>query len=1090
MEVMNSEWQDRLAHWISTLKKDLYEPVGEIRWSACRTMDQLSLQEAENLPFEQADPGFTWGKTYEYCWFRSMIRIPEQVQGERIVLSLHPGGESSLFVNGKEFGTYRADWVSEPHQYLEDNTLTRAAEGGETFGLLMETYAGQYYPEGESGACATGPVLPGDYQDPLEEGRRRTLGTCTYGVWNEDGYQLYMDVMTLNHLLHAVDPASLRAAEVAEGLENFTLLVDFEQERAGRTAGYRRARAALAPLLAKNNGSTAPVFYAVGNAHIDLAWLWPMNETVRKTERTFAAQIRHMKEYPDYRFIQSQPAAYEMCRKYYPELFSEILAMIRKGQWIADGAMWVEPDTNMAGGEALIRQVLYGKKYFRDMFGRDSQVLWLPDTFGYSAVLPQILKNCGVKYLVTQKIFWSYNRGEEFPYHYFNWQGMDGTKIISFLPTSYTYETDPETLDGVWKDRRQTEHLKGFLIPYGYGDGGGGPTRDHIEYVLREQDLEGCVRVKSAGPQEFFEEMGKTGDPADTWCGELYFSAHRGTYTSQAMVKKNNRRCEFLLHALELWSVRADLCAEEDDGHSDEHCGRHSCGHGYPAAGIEALWKRLLVLQFHDILPGSGIARVYQDAEKEFHAISEAGMDLIRQAAEEIMSRSAEGKVPAGRTVNDSPDGITVFNALGFERETLVRLPDRYAEGAVATDGTEVPVMSASDGTYAQLRLPAMGTKCVLPAKGPESISPAAEPETAMNPEAGPFCCHAERTEQGYFLENDKVIVRLNERGEIASYRLKEAGSMEFAAGPMNRLRMFRDVPRKFDAWDIDSNYEMQETAGARNVTVEIGENGRLFCSLSVHGTIGNSAYSQIIRLIRGSCRVEIDMTIDWKELHRLLKASFPVNVYADEGINEIQFGYVKRPVHRSRAYDRERFEVCNHRYSALCDGSHGAAVLNDCKYGISMRENELAISLLTAGASPEMRADNRVHEFRYAFMAWTGTFEDSDIVRQGYDFNDEPLIFPGKADLPAFAVPDHANIILDTVKEAEDGSGDLILRLYESKNMACIAAVAFPGLFPKHVFLCDLQENKEEELKAIDDTVRISFRNFEIRTVRIQRHG
>ncbi len=441
MDVLSSEWRDRIAHWIRTLKQDFYSPLGEIGWEAFRTRDHLSSRELESCEFVPVNPGFTWGETWEYCWFRGRVTLPEAAQGKRIVLNLSPGGESTLFVNGRSFGTYRADWVSEPHHYLVDNALTAQGRAGDCYEVLMETYAGHYYPD--MGLCATGPVLPGAYQDPLPEGARRTLGQCTYGVWNEDAYQLYMDVDTLSKLLDVLDSASLRAAKVAEALEQFTLMVDFEQDAEKRTASYRAASQMLRLVLEAVNGSTQPVFYAVGNAHLDLAWLWPMAETHRKTARTFAAQLRLLEEYPDYKFIQSQPASYEMCRTHYPELFQRIREAVKAGRWIADGAMWVEPDTNMAGGEALIRQLLHGKRYYKEVFDVDSKLLWLPDSFGYTAALPQILKGCGVDYLVTQKIFWSYNQEERFPYHYFSWQGLDGSQVTSFLPTNYTYQTPP-----------------------------------------------------------------------------------------------------------------------------------------------------------------------------------------------------------------------------------------------------------------------------------------------------------------------------------------------------------------------------------------------------------------------------------------------------------------------------------------------------------------------------------------------------------------------------------------------------------------------------------------------------------------------
>ena len=573
-KLMKSEWRDRIGHWVRTLKDDFYQPLGEIQWEAFRTNEQLSLGEAKKEQFVSVKPGFTWGNTYEYCWMKGHIQLSEEAEGKRIVMNLKPDGEATLFVNDKAFGTYRASWVNEPHHYIVDNVLSRCAKGDEQFDIMMEVYAGHYYPEAPTGGCATGPVLPGSYTDKLEEGKRRTLGRCTYGIWNEDAYQLFMDVDTLGRLLEVLDKTSLRAAKIAKALEQFTLIVDFEQERDARIESYKKAREALKPVLEAENGSTMPVFYAVGNAHLDLAWLWPIAETGRKTARTFAAQLRLIEEYPEYKFIQSQPAEYEMCRKLYPELFERIKAAVKKGQWIAEGAMWVEPDTNMASGEALIRQLLYGKQYYKDVFDVDSEVLWLPDTFGYTGALPQILKGCKVNYLVTQKIFWSYNEGEQFPYHYFNWEGIDGSRIVSFLPTSYTYKTNPKQLEEVWKNRSQLQDLDAFLLPFGYGDGGGGPTRDDIEYAKREQNLEGAPRVELSDPKSFFKKMDEAGGPVNTYVGELYFNAHRGTYTSQAKVKQNNRRAEFALREMEMWGAFG-LCK----------------GNVYDSEKADALWK-------------------------------------------------------------------------------------------------------------------------------------------------------------------------------------------------------------------------------------------------------------------------------------------------------------------------------------------------------------------------------------------------------------------------------------------------------------------------------------------------------------------
>nr|AHF24654.1 putative alpha-mannosidase [uncultured bacterium Contig13] len=1032
MKYMHSEWRRRLDHWIGTLKKDLYLPLGEIPVAGFMTCDHLTPEEAARQTFTPMVPGQAWGRAWEYCWMRGSVTLPEEAAGRRVVMDLNTGGETTVFVNGKSFGTYRAEWVEEPHHYIEDNVLASRGEPGRTYELLLEAYAGHYYPQSSMGGCATGPVLPGSYADPMEGKPRAVLGNMTYGIWNEDAYQLYMDLQTLNLLMDQVDPESLRADRLASALEQATLIVDFEQPLAERIASYRAAREALKPALSAVNGTTAPLFYAVGNAHLDLAWLWPMAETRRKTSRTFAAQLRLIEEYPEYKYIQSQPAAYVMCREHYPELYERIRQAVKNGQWIAEGAMWVEPDTNMTGGESLVRQLIHGKRFFREEFGVDSVILWLPDTFGYSAALPQILQGCGVKYLVTQKIFWSYNEGDRFPYHYFTWQGADGSKVTSFLPTSYTYKTDPGEICETWKKRVQKRGLEAFLLPFGYGDGGGGPARDYVEFLRREENLEGMPRVITESPVKFFEDMEAAGGPQHTYVGELYFSAHRGVYTSQAVVKRGNRKAEIALREAEMWGALTE---------------------DYPLARMDAAWKRLLLNQFHDILPGSSIAKVYEDARRDHRwIISEAV--AVRDAALAGLARGG---------------GVTVFNSLSFDRAGLVKLPPEYADGAVSADGQAVPVQQTADGLLGRVSVPACGAVSLKPRKVKKQVSAFAGKENDQ-----------------FVLENEFVRAAVSNRGEVISFTDKKTGR-DFAAAPMNRLLMFKDVPRMFDAWDIDSNYILQPIALNEPVDVTISEENGLRAVLHVERSIQDSVFAQDIVLCAGSRRLDFVTRIDWRELHRLLKVEFPVDVQAAEGINEIQFGYMARPTHRSRLYDSDRFEVCNQRYSALCDQSHGAAVLNDCKYGISMNGNSLQLTLLRAAACPEMPADNGEHTFTYAFTAWEGSFLDSPVVREAYDLNVPLQAAPGHCPVFSAFRPDAANVFIDTVKPAEDGSGDIILRLYEAKraDTACRLALGIPA---KSVFLCDMLETTREELPIHQHAVSLRFRTFEVKTLRIKR--
>lgn len=1028
MPLMHSEYISRLAHWQRVLAEDFYQPLEALCFEGFCTMEYLTPEQAAKGPFAPVPEGLRWGKTWEYMWLRTQIALPAAAEGEAIVLSLDAGGEATLFVNGEPFGTRRAEWVETPHHSICDNVLTPCARAGERYELLLEVYAGHFFPD--AGGCVTGPVLPGTMTDPKEEGRRAVVGRSTFGVWNEDAYQLWLDVSTLTMLMHELPEDSLRAARIADGLEAYTRLVDFEQPAAARRADYRRARELLRPLMACRNGSTAPCMAAVGNAHLDLAWLWPMQETRRKTARTFAAQLRLLERYPQYRYIQSQPAAYEMCRAHYPSLYARICEAVREGRWIAEGAMYVEPDTNMPSGEALIRQLVFGKRFFRETFGVESRLLWLPDTFGYSAVLPQLLRGCGVDYLVTQKIFWSYNEGDAFPYHYFTWKGMDGSTVTSFLPTSYTYRTDPKELCGVWKSRVQKRDLEDFLIPFGYGDGGGGPCRDHVEFALRQRDLEGAPRVEMTSPVDFFERLDRKGGPKHTWDGELYFNAHRGTYTTQAAVKKNNRRSEHALHHLELWGALAMLR-----------------GMRYDMQEAERLWKALLLHQFHDILPGSSIARVYEEANEAHRALQrDAGQRT--QAARSALVEQAEG--------------VTLFNGLGFAREEIVSVPDAFACGAQTAEGEPVAVC----GGEARVMVPAMGAVSLVPAQ--------AQPAMAA--------VHARETGTGAVLENECVRVEITRQGQIVSYRLN---GREMTCGrPMNVLRMYRDVPRLFDAWDIDSNYREQESEVSVSESFEVVRAEGLSAGVRWTGRIGHSTLSQTITLRAGSPVLEFDTCVNWQELHRLLKAEFPVDVRAENALHEMQFGFVERPTHRSRSCDQQRFEVCNHRYTALCDNGHGCAVLNDCKYGVGVEENSIELTLLRAAAAPQMRSDQGEQRFRYGFTAWSGPFANSPVVQQAAAFNDPIVVQPGRlARFSAFRT-DCANVIVDTVKPADDASGDIIVRLYESKK-ADTAYHLLSDLPVCSLVPCTMLE--EDRGAPLAPDTQLHVRAFEVSTYRVK---
>ena len=1010
---MLPEWKDRVKHWIYTLTKELYEPLADIAFEGFCTYDMLDPADAEKGPFVPMPEGTAWGRNWEYGWFRADLVIPERAKGKMVVMDLQTGGEATVFVDGKAFGTRKADWVKEKHHYIADQILTRSAVPGENFHLLMETYAGHERPGSPVGACATGPVRvdEGDYQPLPDDAIRTRVGRSTIGIWHEEAYQLWKDVSTLRDLLTVLDDTSLRAAQVEEALEKFTLIVDFEQPREKRLQDYVRAREALRPVMEAHNGTSAPQFYAIGNAHLDVCWLWPYRETQRKVARTFAQQVRLMDVYPEYKFLQSQPETYQMCKELYPELYERIKEKVRAGQWIAEGAMWVEPDTNMTSGESLVRQLIHGKRFYKEEFGVDCQLLWLPDTFGYSAVLPQLLKSAAVKYLTTQKIFWSYNGGDRFPYHYFTWEGMDGSAITSFLHMDYTSRTDAATVAERWRDRVQKRGITRFLLPFGYGDGGGGPTRDNMEDIRRNRDLEGVPRMRMEAPQKFFEDCAQDGEPLNRYVGELYFQAHRGVYTSQAAIKRGNRKSELALREAELWSVAARNVKP------------------YPAATLDKRWKHTLLNQFHDILPGSSIARVYEEARALY-------ADILADAAQ--ITREATAALTKG-------EGRTWFNSLSWARKALVRTDDGYA---IAT----IPAMGWT--SEADVTLPT-------------------QPVTVQT------------DGEDVLLSNSIVTLRINSRGEVTE--MKDSKGASRIGDKANVLKLYKDVPRAFDAWDIDSVYENEPVALEGDSSVSILESTPFKCTVRVERSFSGSTWVQEISLEAGSARVDFDTHVDWHEMHRLLKVSFPTGVHASDAINEIQYGYVKRPTHRSRPYDADRYEVCNHRYTALCDENRGAAVLNESKYGVSMLGDAINLTLLRAATSPDLHADQGEHRFTYSYYIWDGPFMHSDVVRQGYELNVPVVEAEGHADDFSLLSVDAPNVVIDAVKAAEDGSGDVIIRLYECKHAATDAVLTL-NLPASRVCLCDLLENEGEPLPLEDGKMKLNLRGFEVKTLRVKR--
>ena len=971
------QWTDRLRIWAEQFPKHYYREVAPIDVSFFTTMDHLPYEEALNGQFVPAPVGTKWGKKWEYGWFRGQITIPEELEGKRVVFTLNTAEEMLVWVNGQESGA-----IDKKHRFI---TLTRSAKAGTVYEIVAECYAG-HGTRSES----AGPVAWGENPIPEPPAQQVTVGASHFGVWNEELFQVAMDYLTLYSLVQELPEKSLRTMKIVEGLKQFTYIADFELPEPEMTASIVEAGKVLKPLLQCKNGSTAPEYTIFGQSHLDLAWLWTLEETMRKTARTYSNQLALMEEYPEYAFLLCEPPILEWLKELYPNVYERVLEKVRDGKFYPEGALWVEFDTNIPSGEGLIRQFVRGKRWFRDVLGVDSKMAWMPDTFGFNGALPQIMKKCQVPYFSTQKLTRQDPEAEPFPYNVFWWEGIDGTKVLSHLFRRSNAVFTPGELITRWEEHRiQQENIDGLIFPFGHGDGGGGPTREMLEMARRSTDLEGAPRCRMEHPVKFFERQQNV---ENTFRGELYLAWHRGTLTSQAKTKRGIRKAEIALkqveHAMSRWMLSGKTIPQEWQ------------------AELDHLWKLLLLNHFHDIAPGSSIARVHERAEQELNEVCQGCAVLL----DKLLGDTAQA----------------VYNPHSWP---------------VTVNGVQIP---------------AQGCACVN--------------EVAASGATVSAC------EGGWVLENRNIRCVINQNGELVSVK-KPGSDTEYLAGTGNRFLMFKDVNTCYDAWELGSMYENLQVSldAPAQVQTFASETG---VGLLVKRQLNGSQMTQLIALGHDEVRLDFDTQIDWQEKHKILKVAFPVNVYANDAYFETQFGYVKRPVHRSYQTDKDRYEVCNHRYTALADGAHGAAVLNDSKYGVNVVDNEIRLTLLKAAMMPDQNADRGIQEFTYAFYPFEGAFQNSNVVRQATELNEEPIFCSAADDLGPIFLADKKNIIVDTIKPADTVENALLVRAYESMGMRTNTAFTAAKNITK-IQQTDMLEENPEDVDISD----VEFGAFEIKT-------
>jgi alpha-mannosidase len=841
----------------------------------------------------------------------------------------------------------------------------------------------------------------------------------------------------------------------------------------------------LAPLLVLKNSPSTPAVHLVGHAHIDHAWLWPIAETERKVARTFANMCRFTKEYPEFVFFQSQPCQLEIVKNEYPDIFEAVKEAYKNGNWEPNGGMWVEADGNVPSGESLIRQFLVGKKANREMLGFEADTLWLPDVFGYTAALPQIMKGCRIKYFVTSKINW--NDTTRFPYETFIWRGIDGTGIKThFLSTlgpgaGYNGRVKPEELASVWNNVQHKELQSACVKSIGEGDGGGGTLRADFEMARRLGDLEGAPRSAWKTTSAALDEIFSAGAELPEWRGELYLELHRGTYTTQSRTKRNNRLLEFALRNTEFLCA---LAALEGKG-------------AYPYSELLNCWKKTLTNQFHDIIPGSSIGRVYAEAEAE-SAEMLAKLEVFSDEAKKSLINAKGGAAGGGADNNGKPvNTVFIFNDLSWKRKSTARISHNGAslisaeekEGFAALkgpDGTAYPVQRYTDldgnrQTVFMAETPSLGWACYE--KTADKVG-----------EKSPFIW------RDNCLTTPFYAISFDAAGRITSLFDKRQGrEMVAPGGFLNAFISAEDVPVFWDAWDIDADWVKHKEEETRLVSTEVAADGPVCFRLRRVYEIGKaSRLAQDMVCHAGDPRIDFETKADWHEKWRLLKVQFDTAIDAAQVRCEIQYGHIFRNTHRNLMQDRAKFEICAHKWISLEEEGSGIALLNDCKYGHDVEGGRMRLSLLRSPIAPDPDADRGEHRFTYALLPFAGNFGSSGVIRSGYELNSPVTTFSidGGSGGPyekSLCTVDSEAVIIENVKAPEPpaearqvpANDELILRLYECFGGKCTARLRFSRDI-RSAAETDMLEENTRPLSVRENELNLEFRPFEIKTIKV----
>lgn len=1037
------ERMERLVEDVDKLRHPQVLPVRNYKMAKGQFQGGESCDTADWEDYRIDTP---WSELDSHRWLRTKLVIPPEFDKKYVEFQLISGREGQwdatnpqmlLYINGALI-----QGVDVNHREI---VISDCACAGDTYEIAMLIYSGS---------------VPGDlvFKSNL---------IVTDKVVEKFYYDFLIPVQSAR-LLKNSDQENCR--RILQKLDAAANVIDLRKPYSDSFyASLKEAETILAKEFYTKIDETAPVVSAIGHTHIDIAWLWTVAQTREKVLRSFSTVLRLMEQYPDYKFMSSQPILYQFIKEQAPELYEKIKSRVQEGRWEVDGAMWLEADCNLTGGESLVRQILKGEQFFQQEFGISSKSLWLPDVFGYSAALPQILKKSGIPYFMTTKIAW--NQYNQLPNDTFLWKGLDGSEVFVFMPTAcdfdktlglnvsftdtrntttYTGIINPNMALGTFKRFQNKDLTEHTIMLFGFGDGGGGPTKEMLESAERlKYGIPGIPRIQQEFERDFFDrtyqniahlpEMPK-------WDGELYFEYHRGTLTSRAKNKRNNRKNEILYAQLETLS-----------------CMLSGKGIPYPKEVVQRGWDVLLLNQFHDIIPGTCIEQVYEQTDREYEEIYQNGKLALQEIAKE-----------GAKSISTKNHAIVVFNTMGYERNDVVFVEglSNSAIGKIRdSEGNEVPCQKTADGkiVFFAESLPALGHKVFYYENGVEESS---------------------QKTWDFKFENEYYSVVFDDQMEICSLIEKQTGKEFIREGQTgNQLVTYEDRPMNWDNWDIDVYYQKKPYFADSVSEVRVLEDGPVRKTLEIIKQFSDSVVTQKIHLYNVLPRIDFETHADWKNNNVLLRVNFPVNVNTRKATFEIQFGNVERETTNNHSWDSAKFETCAHKWADLSEDNNGISLLNDCKYGYGAKEGNLSLTLIKAGTYPNPAADIGEHEFVYSIYPHANRWQEAETVEMAYNLNVPAVVVlqdenEGDSSNDSLMSWDAPNCFLEVIKPAEDGQG-IIVRMYENKNRHTRLNLRVSDRISK-IFECNLKETNERELELSNGSAEIVFHPYEIKTLRL----